>query len=51
VFVSQKEKHIRILEREDERWTDTEFYEEADVPKIGNCEIPLTEVYRKVEFA
>ena len=51
VFVSQKEKHIRILEREDERWIDTEFYEEADVPKIGNCEIPLTEVYRKVEFA
>lgn len=51
VFVSQKEKHVRILEREGERWIDTEFYEENDVPHIGDCAVPLTEIYRKVEFA
>lgn len=34
VFVSQKEKHVRILEREGERWIDTEFYEEGDVPPL-----------------
>lgn len=50
VFVSQKEKHVRILEREGERWIDTEFYEEGDVPRIGDCEVPLGEIYRKVEF-
>lgn len=50
VFVSQKEKHVRILEREGERWIDTEFYEEADVPRIGDCDVPLGEIYRKVEF-
>jgi len=50
VFVSQKEKHVRILEREGERWIDTEFYEEADAPRIGECTVPLSEIYRKVEF-
>ena len=50
VFVSQKEKHIRMLEREGERWIDTEFYEEGDVIKIGDCEVPLGEVYWKVAF-
>lgn len=50
VFVSQKEKHVRILEREGERWIDTEFYEANDVPRIGDCAVPLTEIYRKVEF-
>ncbi len=51
VFVSQKEKHVRILEREGERWIDTEFYEEGDDLKIGDCTVPLAEVYRKVAFA
>ena len=51
VFVAQKEKHVRILEREGERWIDTEFYEENDVPRIGDCDVPLNEIYRKVEFA
>lgn len=51
VFVAQKEKHVRILEREGERWIDTEFYEENDVPCIGDCDVPLNEIYRKVEFA
>ncbi len=50
VFVSQKEKHVRILEREGERWIDTEFYEAGDVPKIGDCAVGLEEIYRKVEF-
>lgn len=50
VFVSQKEKHVRILEREGERWIDTEFYEEGDVPRIGDCDVPLGEIYRKVGF-
>lgn len=51
IFVSQKEKHVRILEREGDRWIDTEFYEEEDVLQIGDCAVPLTEIYRKVEFA
>jgi hypothetical protein len=51
VFVSQKEKHVRILEHEGERWIGTEFYEEADAPTIGDCLIPLAEIYRKVEFS
>lgn len=51
VFVAQKEKHVRILEREGERWIDTEFYEENDVPRIGDCDVALNEIYRKVEFA
>jgi len=50
IFVSQKEQHLRILEREGERWIDTEFYEEDDLPKIGDCVIPLKEIYRKVAF-
>ena len=50
VFVSQKEKHVRILERKGERWIDTEFYEEGDVPRIGDCDVPLGEVYRRVGF-
>lgn len=48
VFVSQKEQHIRILEREGERWIDTEFYEKADTPRIGDCDVPLDEAYWKV---
>jgi len=48
VFVSQKERHIRILEREGERWIDAEFYEETDLPRIADCELPLEEVYWKV---
>ncbi|MBV6439908.1 MAG: Uma2 family endonuclease [Haliscomenobacteraceae bacterium CHB4] len=50
VFVSHREKHIRILERESERWIDVEFYEKDDVARIGDCEVPLEEVYWKVEF-
>jgi len=50
IFVSQKEQHLRILEREGERWIDTEFYEEDDLPKIGDCVIPLKEIYLKVAF-
>lgn len=50
VFVSQKEKHVRILEREGERWIDTEFYEEGDVVILGECAVPLAEIYRKVPF-
>ncbi|MBK7939203.1 MAG: hypothetical protein IPJ82_19950 [Lewinellaceae bacterium] len=50
VFVSQKEKLVRMLEREGERWIDTEFYEEDDLPHIEDCAVPLEEVYRKVKF-
>ena len=50
VFVSQKEQHVRILENEDGKWVDTEFYEPEDVPRIGNCDIPLQEIYRRVEI-
>jgi Uma2 family endonuclease len=50
VFVSQKEQHIRILENEAGKWIDTEFYEPEDVPRIGECDVPLHEIYRRVEF-
>ena len=50
IFVSQREQHVRILEREGERWIDTEFYEAGDVLRIADCAIPLTDIYRKVEF-
>lgn len=39
-----------MLEREGERWIDMEFYEEGDVMNIGDCEVPLGEVYWKVAF-
>ena len=51
VLVFQKEKHVRSLEREGERWSDTELYEEDDVPYAGDCDVPLGGIYRKVEFA
>ena len=50
VLLSQKEQHIRILESEDGKWIDTEFYEPEDVPRIGDCDVPLHEIYRRVEF-
>lgn len=50
VFLSQKEQHVRILENEDGKWVDTEYYEPEDVPRIGDCDIPLQEIYRRVEF-
>ncbi len=50
IFVSQKEQHIRILEHEDGRWIDMEFYEDGDVLKIGKCDLSLTEIYRRVSF-
>ena len=50
VFLSQTEKHVRILENEDGKWVDTEYYEPEDVPRIGDCDIPLQEIYRRVEF-
>jgi len=50
VFVSQKEQHLRILENEDGKWVDTEYYEPQDLPRIGGCDIPLQEIYRRVEF-
>ena len=51
IFVSQKEQHIRILEHEDGRWIDMEFYEEGDVLKIGKCDLALAEIYRRVSFS
>lgn len=50
IFISQKEQHVRILEYEDGKWIDTEFYEEGDVLKLGDCAIPLTEIYRRISF-
>jgi len=50
IFVSQKEQHVRILEHESGRWIDTEFYEEGETLKIGNCDILLSEIYRRVSF-
>ncbi len=50
VLLSQKEQHVRILENEDGKWVDTEYYEPEDLPRIGDCEIPLHEIYRRVVF-
>ncbi len=50
LFVAQDEMHVRILEKEGEKWVDTEFYEKEDVLHIGECRIPLPEVYRRIKF-
>jgi len=50
VFVSQKEQHVRILENENGKWVDTEYYEPEDLPHIGDCHVPLHEIYRRVSF-
>ena len=50
LFVAQDEMHVRILEKEGEKWVDTEFYENEAVLRIGECLIPLPEVYRRVRL-
>ena len=50
LFVAQDEMHVRILEKEGEKWVDTEFYENEDVLRIGECLIALPEVYRRVRL-
>lgn len=50
VFVSQKEQYVRILENENGKWVDTEYYEPEDLPRIGGCDVPLHEIYRRVTF-
>jgi len=44
VLVSPRERHIRMLEREGDRWIGTEFYEESDLPKIGDCTVSPEEM-------
>ena len=50
LFVAQDEMHVRILEKEGEKWVDTEFYENEAVLRIGEYLIPLPEVYRRVRL-
>ena len=51
ILVEQDFKMIEVFERDNnKRWTAKIFEEEDDILKIGDCEIPLKEIYYKVEF-
>ena len=50
IFVGQTEMYIRILQREDEKWMDMEFYETDDVLRIGDRDVPIRKIYRRVSF-
>ena len=51
LFIAQDEMHVRILEKEGDKWVDTEFYDLQDILRIGDCDLPLPEVYRRVTFS
>ena len=52
VFVSQNEKYIRTLIRteNDRIWNEIEYFEENENVPIGECSIPLNEIYRRISF-
>ena len=52
VFVSQEEKYVRtIIKTENERiWNEMEFFEDDEKVPIGDCEILLKDIYRRVNF-
>ncbi len=42
---------LEVFERdENQRWIAKIYEEEDDIVQIGDCEIPLKEIYYKVEF-
>lgn len=53
VLIAQDELFIRILNRtkDENQWLQSEFDNEKDVIKIGDCEISLKEIYRNTEQA
>lgn len=53
IFVDQTEKSVLSLVRSDENerlWHDTDYFEEDEIVPIGDCEILLKDIYRRVEF-
>ncbi len=53
IFVAQTDKYIRVLERDDEKdrlWHDMEYFEDDENIPIGDCNISLKDIYRRVEF-
>jgi Uma2 family endonuclease len=52
VFVSQEEKHVRTLTKQDRSrgWLDIDYFEEDEMVEIGDCEIAMNDIYRRVNF-
>ena len=53
IFVAQSEKYILSLERDkdnDRLWLDMEYFDDEEGIPIGDCEILLKDIYRKVIF-
>lgn len=53
IFVDQTEKSVLSLVRSDENerlWHDTDYFEDDEIVPIGDCEILLKDIYRRVEF-
>jgi Uma2 family endonuclease len=51
ILVAQDEKFIEVIQKtENEKWTTDIFDTNDDVLKIGDYDIPLSEIYWKVEF-
>ncbi len=53
IFVAQTEKYILCLNRDEENdrlWLDMEYFEDDENIPIGNCNILLKDIYRRVEF-
>ncbi|MCF8245690.1 MAG: Uma2 family endonuclease [Saprospiraceae bacterium] len=53
VLIAQDEMQVEIYTRigESECWTYRSFDEVSDAPTIGDFEVPMAEIYRKVVFA
>jgi Uma2 family endonuclease len=51
VFVSQKEKYVRTLTKQEDKkgWLELDYFE-GDVVQIGDCEIRIEDIYRRVIF-
>ena len=53
IFVAQTEKYVLCLNRDEENdrlWLDMEYFEDDENIPIGNCNILLKDIYRRVEF-
>jgi Uma2 family endonuclease len=52
IYVAQDEKYIYIESptKNARVWETTDYFEDEDVVPIGDCEIPLKDIYRRIIF-
>ncbi len=52
IFISQTEKYIHTVVRteNDRIWNEIDYFEDEELVPIGDCLIPLNEIYRRVSF-